>query len=92
MQESLSKIDWIQLFDGDHDIIYMFEIFYKTLYGIFDIYVPKHKPNKKVNNYPKHIVKLKLKCFKLFKNRLNSHNNFIAWNCTKNHFMNKPND
>ena len=83
MQESLSKIDWIQLFDGDHDITYMFEIFYKTLYGIFDIYVPKHKPNKKVNNYPNHIVKLKLKCFKLFKKRLNSHNNFIVWNCTK---------
>ena len=80
MQESLSKIDWIQLFDGDHDINYMFEIFYKTLYGIFDIYVPKHKLNKKVNNYPNHIVKLKLKCFKLFKKRLNSHNNFIAWN------------
>ena len=37
MQESLSKIDWIQLFDSDHDINYIFEIFYKTLYGIFDI-------------------------------------------------------
>ena len=62
----------------------MFEIFYKTLYGIFYIYVHKHKPNKNVNNYPNHIVKLKLKCFKLFKKRLNSHNNFIAWNCTTN--------
>ena len=28
-------------------------------------------------------MKLKLKFFKLFKNKLNSHNNFIAWNCTK---------
>ena len=41
-------------------------------FKIFDIsYVPKHKPNKKFNNYPNHIVKLKLKCFKLFKKRLN---------------------
>ena len=61
----------------------MFVIFYKTLYGIFDIYIPKIKPNKKVNNYPKHIVQLKLKCFKLFKKSLNSHTYFIAWNCTK---------
>ena len=61
----------------------MIEIFYTTLHDIFDNYVPKHKPNKKVNNYPKHIVKLKLKCFKLFKKRFNSHDKCIAWNCTK---------
>ena len=64
MQESLSKIDWLQLFDGDHNINYINDIFYKTLYGIFDIYVPKHKHNKNVNNYLNY-YKIKTKMFQI---------------------------
>ena len=60
---------------------YKIVFFYKTLHDILhDNYDHKHKLNKKVNNYPKHIVKLKfnfyvnLKCFKLFK----SYNSIIC--------------
>ena len=90
MLESLSRIDWIQLFDGDHDINYMFDIFYKTLYGICDIYVSKHKPNKKVNIYPKHIVKLNENVSNYSKRDLIHIIILFPGIVLNNHFMNKP--
>ena len=44
-------------------------MFFKTLHDIFDNYVTKYKPNKNVNNYPKH-CKIKTKMFQIIQKEI----------------------
>ena len=57
----------------------MFNIFYNTLYNIINDNVPAYKHIKNKKTYPKYILRLKVKCLKYYKTRLDSHNNFINW-------------
>ena len=79
IHQSLSSIDWNLLLSNSTDINNMFNIFYNTLYNIINDNVPAYKHIKNKKTYPKYILRLKVKCLKYYKTRLDSHNNFINW-------------
>ena len=79
IHKSLSSIDWNLLLSNSTDINNMFNIFYNTLYNIINDNVPAYKHIKNKKTYQKYILRLKVKCLKYYKTRLDSHNNFINW-------------
>ena len=79
IHQYLSSIDWNLLLSNSTDINNMFNIFYNTLYNIINDNVPAYKHIKNKKTYPKYILRLKVKCLKYYKTRLDSHNNFINW-------------